>query len=86
MTGLLQGATMMGCFVIALHFLRFHRETADRFFALFALAFATFAVNRFLLVVLEDDEAATVVYVFRLLAFLLIIAAVVDKNRRPAPE
>ena len=81
MTELLQGATMMGCFAVALFFARFWRETADRFFLLFALAFATFGVNRFLLVALTDDEAETVVYVVRLLAFLLIIAAVVDKNR-----
>jgi Family of unknown function (DUF5985) len=81
MTELIQGVTMMGCLTVALFFARFWRETGDRFFLLFALAFATFGVNRLLLVALTDDEAETVVYVVRLLAFLLIIAAVVEKNR-----
>lgn len=81
----LLGATALGCLVIALFFVRFWRETGDRFFALFALAFTTFAVNRTILAFLnEQDEASTGPYVVRLLAFLLIIAAVVDKNRRPA--
>jgi hypothetical protein len=81
MTELLQGATMMGCFTVALFFARFWRETEDRFFLFFALAFATFGVNRLMLVALEDDEAETVIYVVRLLAFLLITAAVAEKNR-----
>jgi 4-hydroxybenzoate polyprenyltransferase len=81
MTELLQGATMMGCLTVALFFLRFWRETGDRFFLIFALAFATFGVNRLLLVALDDDEAQTAVYAARLVAFLLIAAAIVDKNR-----
>lgn len=85
MSDFLLGATTMGCLVTALFFLRFYSATGDRFFALFALAFATFAVNRFVLLFLEeDDEARTVVYTVRLLAFLLILAAIVEKNRRPA--
>jgi alpha-D-ribose 1-methylphosphonate 5-triphosphate synthase subunit PhnI len=85
MSDFLLGATTMGSLVIALFFLRFWRRTGDRFFALFALAFATFAVNRFVLLFLDEAaEARTYVYFVRLLAFLLIIAAIVDKNRRPA--
>lgn len=85
MSDFLLGATTMGFFAVALFFLRFWRSTGDRFFALFALGFATFAVNRFVLLFLDEaDEARTYVYFVRLLAFLLIIAAIVDKNRRPA--
>lgn len=78
----LLGATTMGCLTIAVFFARFWRETADQFFALFSLAFAVFAVNRFVLLFLdEEDEARTWVYLVRLLAFALIIAAIVQKNR-----
>jgi hypothetical protein len=78
----LLGATTMGCLTVAVFFARFYRDTADRFFAWFALAFAVFAVNRFVLLFLdEEDEARTFVYLVRLLAFLLIIAAIVQKNR-----
>jgi hypothetical protein len=78
----LVGATAMGCLAIAVFFLRFWRLTGDRFHALFALAFAIFGVNRIVLGFLdEDSEARPIVYLARLLAFLVIAVAIVDKNR-----
>ena len=78
----LSGASAVAAAAIALFFLAFWRDSGDRFFALFALAFAIFAVNRILLTVLDDEsEARTIVYVARALAFGLIVAAIVDKNR-----
>ena len=86
MTGaFILGATAMGCLTITVFFLRFWRETGDRFFALLALGFAMFAVNRGVLVTLDETaEARTYVYAIRLLAFVLIASAIIDKNRRPA--
>jgi hypothetical protein len=79
------GASAMGCLVIATFFLRFWRDTGDRFFAAFSLGFTVFAANRLILLVVGDnEEARTYVYLVRLLAFLLIIGAVVDKNRPQA--
>ena len=81
----LVGFTAMGCFVAALFFVRFWRATGDRFFALFALAFALFGANRVVLGFLnEGNEARPAIYVVRLLAFLVIVAAIVDKNRAGA--
>jgi hypothetical protein len=79
----LSGATAMACLAIGLYFVRYWRETADRLFAIFALAFWVFAANRvFLLAIDEQNESArTGVYTLRLCAFLLIIWAIVDKNR-----
>ena len=78
----LVGFTAMGCFVVALFFVGFWHTTGDRFFAWFALAFALFGVNRFVLGFLsENSEARPMVYVVRLVAFVLIVAAIVDKNR-----
>jgi uncharacterized membrane protein HdeD (DUF308 family) len=75
------GATALGCCAIALFFLRFWRDTADRLFLIFAVAFGVFAVNRILLSVLDDQsEARTAVYLARAIAFGLIALAVVDKN------
>jgi len=79
----LNGATMLASVAVALYFLRYWRTTRDRFFLAFALAFAVFAVNRVVLFSLdEDSEARTYVYLLRSLVFLLIAAAVVDKNVR----
>lgn len=80
----LLGATAMGCLTVALFFLRFWRETGERFFAMLALAFVVFAVNRCFLVALDEAaEARTYAYGIRFAAFLLIAVALVDFNRRP---
>jgi hypothetical protein len=79
---ILDGGSIVAAAAIALFFLRFHRATADRLFAFFAVAFAIFALDRILLVALPGDaEARTVVYLVRAAAFITIIAAIVDKNR-----
>jgi membrane-associated PAP2 superfamily phosphatase len=82
MSTFVAGLLVMGYAVAALFFLRFRRETRDRLFAFFAAAFALLALQRALLAagpLLRIDELWY--YVMRLLAFLLIIAAIVDKNR-----
>ena len=85
------GATMAAALVIAVIFFRYWRQTRDRLFLGFALGFAVFAVSRLILAFLdEDDEGRVFVYGLRLVAFLLILAAIVDKNRAgrapPVPE
>jgi uncharacterized membrane protein YeiB len=85
MQQMIYGAIIMGYAVAALFFLRFWRQTHDRLFALFAVAFAIFAANRIVLTALaEDSEGRTIVYVFRALAFAVIAYAVIDKNRARA--
>ena len=75
----------MGYAVCALFFLRFWRQTHDRLFLVFALAFGLLGLQRLALALTEPlDEWRTGLYVVRLLAFLLILGAIVDKNRRPA--
>ena len=66
----------------SLYFVKFWRQSQDRLFAIFALAFAVLGTSRLVLAVLdEDNEARTWVYALRLAAFVLIVAAVIDKNR-----
>lgn len=86
LSAFLTGGTATACFAIGLYFLRFWLQTGDRFFVLFALAFWVFSANRLALVAIgdESESARTLVYVIRLAAFLLILAAIVDKNRSAA--
>ena len=78
------GASFLACLVIAVAFFNFWQQTGDRLLGIFALAFLVFGVNRVVLSMLDEDADGRVyVYLVRLLAFLLIIAAVVDKNRAP---
>lgn len=82
----LQGAAAMACVVAGLFFLRYWRTTRDRFFLFFLAAFFAFALNWVGLAVVQPSQESTHwFYVLRLVAFLLIIAAIIDKNRRAAP-
>lgn len=77
----LAGAITMGFIVAAAFFLRFWRKTADRLFLAFALAFALLALNQALTPLFSaPSEQSGSIYVFRVLAFVLILAAIIDKN------
>ncbi len=77
------GAIAMGYAVAGLYFLRFWRETRDRLFLIFAFAFWLLGVQRLALIVSREMvEDNTGLYLVRLFAFLLILGAIVDKNRR----
>jgi hypothetical protein len=79
---LINGGTTVAALVVALFFLRYWRQTDDRLFLMFSAGFFTFAVSRLILALLpEDDEGRVFIYTLRLLAFALILAAIVDKNR-----
>ena len=76
------GAIMMCYLVAGLFFLRFWRDTHDRLFMMFSLAFWLLALNQLAFVfVLEGSDARSYVYLIRLLAFILILIAIADKNR-----
>ena len=84
MRQLLLGATAMGSFVAGLFFLRFYRQTKDALFAYFGAAFWILAVHWLALgLATPVQEVRVYFYVARLLAFLLIIVAIVQKNRTP---
>ena len=76
------GAIFLSFLVAGLFFVKFWRRTHDRLFLLFALSFWIMAVNRlFLSISIQQGEHVTLNYVIRLLAFLMILFAIVDKNR-----
>lgn len=82
MSEFLSGVASAGSLGVGLFFLRLWRESRDRFFALFGFAFWVLAVNWFLVVWAQpSSEHLHYFYVLRLVAFLLIITAIVDKNR-----
>lgn len=83
---LVSGAIAMGYAVAGLFFLRFWRETRDRLFLIFSGAFWILGIQRLALTFTRDMvEDHTGLYLVRLFAFLLILAAIVDKNRSTAP-
>jgi hypothetical protein len=77
------GLIAMGFLVSSLFFLRFWRSTRDRLFAAFSAAFLLLAVNQTLLALSQVPlEERSKLYLLRLLAFAIIIAAVAAKNRK----
>ena len=82
----LMGVVAMGFWAAGLFFLRFWVRTRDPLFALFAASFWLMALNRTALTFLSAEHDARIyAYGLRLVSFLLIIAAIVYKNRRPPP-
>jgi hypothetical protein len=77
----MQGALTALCVVVALVFGRLWRRSHDRFYLIFAIAFVLFAAHWCALGV-QGGEHALYPYMTRLLAFVTILVAIVDKNRR----
>jgi hypothetical protein len=84
------GVLVTSTLAAAAFFWRFWRRTGDRFFLLFSVAFSAMAALRGVQAVLGREEEGAGLYGVRLLAFLLILWAILEKNRaapaRPPPE
>lgn len=78
----LAGAVAMGFGLSGLAFLRLWRRSRDRLFLAFAGAFWLLMVPSLTVLLNLPDETDSWIYVFRVVAYLLIIVAVVLKNRQ----
>ncbi|MEO8699364.1 MAG: DUF5985 family protein [Kofleriaceae bacterium] len=77
------GGVVVACLIACVQFAKFWRLTRDRFFLWFVAAFAvigaSFAIREF---THDVNEQAYYAYVPRLVGFLFIAFAILDKNRR----
>lgn len=79
----LSGAVTLGFLLCGLHFLRFWKRSRDSLFLAFACAFWLLGLNQALLALANIPvEERSWVYLLRLAAFVLIIAAIAAKNRK----
>lgn len=77
----LAGAVSAGFLVAGLFFLRFWRRSRDGLFAAFAIAFWLLGLNQALLTFSSvPAEERTWLFLLRLAAFVLILAAIWRKN------
>ena len=82
MENFILGMSAMAFAASGLFFLKFWKKTADRFFVIFAAAFFTLALDRVVpLFIDRTNEFAPLGYLLRLIAFLLILSAVIYNNR-----
>jgi len=80
---MLLGAISTASLVAGLFFLRFWRDTRDRFFLYFAVSFVIEGINRAALALASDpNEGRPFFYFVRFLSFLLIFIAILHKNQK----
>jgi len=81
------GALMVCCLIAGLFFYKFWKKTNDKLFKLFSFSFFLLSFERLVLGYLGSrNEPSSLVYLIRLFAFVLIIYAIVDKNRSSSAE
>jgi hypothetical protein len=80
--GFLLGVIVTASLTASAFFLRFWRQTGDRLFLGFGAAFAIESLNRLAFLFLErPSEGDPLLYAVRLFSYLLILGAIVHKNR-----
>src|SRR5690349_10257114 len=80
MNEFLQGALVMACGVIGVFFVRFWKTSRDRLFLFFSAAFWLLGINWLALAFSRAEEPHTGLYVVRLIAFVVILVGIADKN------
>jgi len=79
--GFLVGVIATASLTAGMFFLKFWKQTRDSFFLAFAASFLIEGLNRgAVLFLARPNEGSPWIYSVRLLAFLLILAAIVRKN------
>jgi len=88
LNALILGAVGMASFTAGMFFIRFWVQTRDRLFLAFAAAFGIDAGTRVALATaaIAGEENEPLIYIGRLISFLIILVGIVDKNWQRAPE
>lgn len=82
--GFLLGVIVTASLTAAGFFWRFYRQTRDRLFLAFSGAFCIEGINRMAFLWLDTpSEGSPAIYMVRLVVFLLLLGAIVAKNRAP---
>ena len=81
--GFLLGVIATASLAAGVFFLRFWRGSRDSLFLSFGLAFVIEGLNRTTTLFIDHPSEGTPrIYIVRCLAFLIILAGIVNKNRR----
>jgi hypothetical protein len=79
------GVLAMASLIAALFFLRYWRASRERLFGFFSLAFLGMAANWTVLAVIDrpvNEVRQEYGYLVRLVAFVILLIGIFDKNRR----
>jgi hypothetical protein len=78
----LSGVITLGHATAGLFFLRFWKKTGERLFVFFAAAFWLLGAIRIAMLFLDELGEEDRFYWIRLVAYLIILVAIIDKNLR----
>ena len=80
----LWGVLTMACAVAALFFYHYWKMSRERLFAYFTVAFGAMAIDWLGHAIIPDpnNPLRPEVYAVRLVAFIVILIAIIDKNRQ----
>jgi uncharacterized protein DUF5985 len=82
MNQFIDGAIAMACWMLGVFFIRFARDTRDRLFVTFAIAFWVWSFEWTMHAVTPRAPSdVPYLYLIRLSAFVAILVAIVQKNR-----
>ncbi|HET6246862.1 MAG TPA: DUF5985 family protein [Tepidisphaeraceae bacterium] len=81
MVSFLFGCIVTACAIIGLFFFRFWWRRRDRLFICFATTFWLLGLDWLILACVKPDEPQSPLYLVRLLAFIVLLAGIWDKNR-----
>jgi hypothetical protein len=80
------GANAMDGIIAGVVFLTYWRDSRDRLFVFFAVAFWVLALQWTVIAAIDPaDEHRHLLYLPRLIAFASIAVGIADKNRSPGP-
>jgi hypothetical protein len=83
LNAVLRGALIALCWVVGLFFIRYWRQTGDRLFVFFVVAFWSLALHWAALAIVDPaQETRHYFFLLRLLGFVALLVGIVDKNRR----
>jgi len=83
--GFLLGVIVTASLTAAGFFWRFYRQTHDKLFLAFSGAFLIEGINRMTFLWIDKpSEGSPAIYMVRLVAFLLLLGAIIAKNRNPS--
>lgn len=81
LNGFLLGVIATASFTAGLIFLKYWRRTRDSLFLSFAIAFIVEAANRTCLLFIDKpNEGKPVIYLVRLVVFMVLLIAIIRKN------
>ncbi|HEU4600354.1 MAG TPA: DUF5985 family protein [Steroidobacteraceae bacterium] len=84
LNGFLLGTIVTSSLIAGAFFIKFWRQTRDTLFLAFGASFIVEGLNRSMILLVDEPNLGhPLIYLVRLLSYLMILIAIINKNRAP---